>query len=226
MTSETTREACLRSFLELLATRPPWRIDLADVAAASGVSLSQMRASYAGIDDLLAEFFRATDRHVLAEGGPDADDFAGEGPRERVFEVLMRRLDALEPHRDAVRSLMAGARRHPLLGLKLLRLSAGSQRWMLAAAGIGCTGLSGAVRAKGLAVLFARVVEVWLDDAEPGLSRTMAALDRELTQAGKLLDVLDDLAFIAVPWRKRRRSASEAPTGATAAEDQPAPAGS
>ncbi|MFG1402732.1 TetR/AcrR family transcriptional regulator [Xanthobacter sediminis] len=226
MTSETAREACLRAFLDLLSGHPegcsPMRIDLAEVAAASGVALSEMRTAYGSVDDLLAAFFRATDRHVLAEGGPDAEDFAGEGPRERLFEVLMRRLDALEPHRAAVRALVKGARRDPLLALALLRLSARSQRWMLAAAGVGCTGLQGAVRAKGLALLFARVVEVWLDDEDPGLSRTMAKLDHELTQAGKLLDMLDDLAFIVLPWRTRRRNAPprRGAPGRDAADDE------
>ncbi|MFG1391396.1 TetR/AcrR family transcriptional regulator [Xanthobacter agilis] len=207
MTSETAREACLRSFLDLLARQPLRRIDLAAVAAASGVALSEMRASYGGVDDLLAAFFRSTDRQVLAEGGPDAEDLTGEGPKERLFEVLMRRLDALEPHRAAVGALVKGAKRDPLLALMLMRLSARSQRWMLAAAGIDCAGLAGEVRAKGLAVLFARLLRVWLADDDPGLARTMAALDQELVQAGKILDMLDDLAFIALPWRPRRRNA-------------------
>ena len=210
MTSETTRDACLRSFLALLAERPFARIALGDVAERCGVSLGQMRASFATTRDLLAAFFRSTDRHVLAEGGPDAEDFAGEGPKERLFEVLMRRLDALEPHREAVRSLTRSARRDPVLALHLLHLSETSQRWMLASAGIDCTGVAGSLRAKGLAVLFARVLGVWLDDEDPGLARTMAALDQELTTGAKLLGMLDDMAYIAIPWRKRRASAKTA----------------
>lgn len=210
MTAETTREACLRSFLALLAEKPFRAISPSEVAEHCGVPLAQMRASFASTDDLLAAFFRATDRQVLAEGGPDSDDLAGEGPRERLFEVLMRRLDALEPHRAAVRGLTRSARRDPALALTLLRLSEGSQRWMLAAAGLDCAGLSGSVRAKGLAVLFARVLDTWLKDEDPGLAPTMAALDRELEQGGKLLGMLDDLAYIAMPWRKRRASAQSA----------------
>lgn len=205
MTSEMSREACLRGFLELLAERPLARIDLAEVAERCGVALGEMRASFASTDDLLAAFFRATDRKVLAEGGPDSDDLSEEGPKERLFEVLMRRLDALEPHRDAVRALMRSAKRDPLLAARLLRLSERSQRWMLAAAGIDCTGAAGAIRAKGLALLFAKVLEVWLADEDPGLGRTMAALDEQLTRGGKLLGMLDDLAFLAMPWRTRRR---------------------
>ncbi|MFG1182282.1 TetR/AcrR family transcriptional regulator [Xanthobacter versatilis] len=217
MTSETTRDACLRSFLALLAERPFARIALGDVAERCGVSLAQMRASFASPLDLLAAFFRATDRHVLSEGGPDAEELAGEGPKERLFEVLMRRLDALEPHKEAVRSLNRSARLDPLLALHLLRLSEGSQRWMLASAGIDCTGLAGSIRAKGLAVLFARVLGVWLEDEDPGLARTMAALDQELARGAKLLGMLDDVASIAVPWRKRRGSAESRETAPEAA---------
>ncbi|MDI4665222.1 TetR/AcrR family transcriptional regulator [Xanthobacter autotrophicus] len=225
MTSETTRDACLRSFLALVAERPFARIALGDVAERCGVSLAEMRASFASTWDLLAAFFRATDRHVLAEGGPDAEDFAGEGPKERLFEVLMRRLDALEPHKEAVRSLRGSARRDPVLALHLLRLSEASQRWMLASAGIDCAGLAGSLWAKGLAVLFARVLDVWLDDEDPGLARTMAALDRELQTGGKLLCMLDDIAYIAIPWRKRRASAAPARDGAPeAASAEGAPA--
>ena len=207
MTSETTRDACLRAFLDLIAERPPACVSLAEVAAHCGVSLSEMRAAFATTDDLLAAFFRATDRHVLAEGGPDTEDFAGEEPKERLFEVLMRRLDALAPHREAVRALRNAARRDPRLACTLLRLSETSQRWMLAAAGIDCAGLAGSVRAKGLALLFTRVLDVWLTDEDPGLSATMAALDRELDTGAKLLGMLDDLASIALPWRRRRRGA-------------------
>ncbi len=218
MTSEMSREACLRGFLELLAERPLARIDLAEVAARCGVALGEMRASFASTDDLLASFFRVTDRKVLAEGGPDSDELSEEGPKERLFEVLMRRLDALEPHRDAVRALMRSAKRDPLLAARLLRLSERSQRWMLAAAGIDCTGAAGAIRAKGLALLFARVLEVWLADDDPGLGRTMAALDEQLTRGGKLLGMLDDLAFLAMPWRTRRHRdgapQAETPPGA------------
>ena len=54
------------------------------------------------------------DRTVLAGG--DAD-MAEEPARERLFDVLMRRLEALAPYKDAVRSIMCSARRNPGLAL-------------------------------------------------------------------------------------------------------------
>ncbi len=221
MTSETSRDAALRAFLSLLEERPFERIDLLQVAERSGVALSELRVAFASPRDLLAAFFRATDRHVLAAGAdPTAAELAEEPAQERLFEVLMRRLDALDPHRGAVRSLMASARRNPLLALSLLDLSIRSQTWMLAAAGLPSTGLAGATRARGLAILFGRILDVWLKDEDPGLAPTMAALDRELASGAKLLGMLDDLAYLALPWRARRRSAAveqaDAPTEARA----------
>ncbi|MGQ3675109.1 TetR/AcrR family transcriptional regulator [Xanthobacter sp. TB0139] len=207
MTAQAMTDACLHSFLVLLARQSPDRITLSEVAAGAGRPLSELRAAFSSVDDMLAAFFRATDRRVLAEGEADRDDLAEESPQERLFEVLMRRIDALEPHKEAVRSLMRAAHRDPLLALRLARLSERSQRWMLAAAGIDCTGLAGEARAKGLAVMFARVVDVWLKDDDPGLSRTMAALDQELANGAKMLGMLDDLLFILMPWRSRRQPA-------------------
>lgn len=218
MVSETTRTACLNAFLALVAEQGFERVTFAQIAARAGVPLSQMRVGFASTFDVLAAFSKSVDLEVLAEGGL-AEDMAGEGPHERLFEVLMRRLDALELHRAAIASLRNSARRNPALAAALLKNNTQSQRWMLAAAGIDAAGLEGDVKAHGLAVLFARVVEVWLKDEDPGLSRTMAALDGELRRGAKLLDMLDDLAYIALPGRVRRASASVAAPGGEASQE-------
>ena len=81
-----------------------------------------------------------------------------EPPRERLFDVLMRRLEAMAPHREAVRSLLRSAMRNPPLALALNGFAARSQQWMLTAAGINASGPRGMVRAQGLALLFGSVL--------------------------------------------------------------------
>ena len=88
---------------------------------------------------------------------------AEEPPRERLFDVLMRRLEILAPHRQAVRSLLRSARRNPPLALALNRHAVRSQQWMLTAAGIKSSGPRGMIRAQGLAMLFASVLRTWID---------------------------------------------------------------
>jgi hypothetical protein len=121
----------------------------------------------------------------------------------------MRRLELLAPHKAAIRSLSRSARCNPPLALALGALSARSQGWMLTAAGIDSSGLRGAIRAHGLACLYGEVVRTWLDDEDPGLARTMAALDRALARGARWTRGLDDLCRLAPDpcrlFRRRRR---------------------
>jgi AcrR family transcriptional regulator len=193
--------------LALLAETPIEQIGFAEIAQEAGVSLTQLRGEFASKLAILAAHLKAVDRAVLAE---DFSDMAEEPPRERLFDVLMRRLEALAPYREAVRSLIRSAGRNPPLALALNGLAVRSQQWMLTAAGINASGPRGMMRAQGLAVLFGSVLRAWTRDEDPGLARTMAALDRALARGQRFAGLLDDLCRIPSrlcrlrPRRRRR----------------------
>jgi len=195
--------------MALLAEKPIEQIGLAEIARAAGVSLAELRDEFGSSFAILAAYVKQVDRAVLA--GEDAD-MAEEPPRERLFDVLMRRIELLTPHKEAVRSLMRSAMRNPGLALALQRLALRSQQWMLTAADIGAAGPRGFVRAQGLALLFASVLRTWVDDDDPGLARTMAALDRALARGQRWSGLLDELCRIpafACRMRSRRRRADD-----------------
>ena len=165
-----------------------------DIAARAGVSLASLREEFGSKLAIVAAYVKEIDRKVLAGG--DAD-MAEEPPRERLFDVLMRRLETLSPHRAAIRSLMRSARCRPPLALALNRLAVRSQQWMLTAANIDASGPKGMFRAQGLAMLFAGVLRTFVDDEDVGLARTMAALDRALARGQRWSGFLDDLCRLA-----------------------------
>jgi AcrR family transcriptional regulator len=191
--SKSERERIIDAFMALLAEKPFERIGFAEIAKSAHVSLSELRGTFASTLAILAAQMRETDRAVLAGG--DAD-LADEPARERLFDVLMRRLEVLAPHKAAVRSLMRSASRNPALAFALNSLSVRSQQWMLTAADIAAAGPRGMVRAQGLALLFASVLRTWIDDEDRGLARTMAALDRALARGQRWSGLLDDLLRI------------------------------
>ena len=91
-------------------------------------------------------------------------------------------------------------------------MAVSSQQWMLTAADIGATGPKGMLRAQGLALLYSRVLRVWINDEDPGLARTMAALDRELGRGQRWSGMLDEACRIPARlcrgrdrWRDRMR---------------------
>jgi AcrR family transcriptional regulator len=202
--SKSERDRIIDAFMALLAEKPFERIGFAEIAKSAHVSLSELRGTFASTLAILAAQMRETDRAVLAGG--DAD-LADEPARERLFDVLMRRLEVLAPHKAAVRSLMRSASRNPALAFALNSLSVRSQQWMLTAADIAAAGPRGMVRAQGLALLFASVLRTWIDDQDRGLARTMAALDRALARGQRWSGLLDELCRIpAYACRMRARS--------------------
>jgi len=198
------RDRAVDALMALLTEHPLEEIGLAEVAGRAGLKLSQLRAEFGSVLAILAAHVKDIDQTVL-EGG-DAN-MVEESPRERLFDVLMRRLDALAPFKEAVRSIMLSARRNPGLALALNAMAVRSQHWMLEAAGIGSTGPRGSIRAQGAALMFARVLSVWVDDEEESLDRTMAALDRGLAGAERWAGFINDLCAIpnCILRRPRRR---------------------
>ena len=150
----SAREKVVEAFLGLLAEKPIEQIGFAEIATSADVSLADLRDMFGSKIAILAAYMKEIDRAVLA--GASAD-MADEPPRERLFDVLMRRLDALAPHKAAVRSLARSAMRNPGLAFALNGLAVRSQQWMLTAADIGASGPKGMMRAQGLAMLFASV---------------------------------------------------------------------
>ncbi|MBS0247660.1 MAG: TetR/AcrR family transcriptional regulator [Proteobacteria bacterium] len=215
------RDKAVDALMALLAEHPFEEIGLAEVAGRAGLKLSVLRAEFGSTLAIWAAHVKDIDKKVL---GGDGGDMTDEPPRDRLFDVLMRRLEAMTPYRDAVRSMMRSARRNPPLALALNAMAVRSQSWMLEAAGISAAGPHGALRAQGGALMFARVVQAWLeaDDDEDANDRAMAALDRGLASAERWDGFLLDLCalpkcILRGPRPRRRRPYDEGAAEADAA---------
>lgn len=209
--SSNTGDPVVAAFMALLAEKPIEQIGFAEIAERAGISLAELRERYGSTLAILAAQMKEIDHIVLAGVDPG---MAEEPPRERLFDVLMRRIEALAPHKDAVRSLARSAARNPGLACALNSLAVRSQQWMLTAADMSAAGPRGMIRAQGLAVLFACVLRTFVDDDDPGHAKTMAALDRALARGQRWSGFIDDLCAIPARVcgsraRRRRRDADE-----------------
>jgi AcrR family transcriptional regulator len=193
------------ALIELARERRFEEISIHDICDAAGVSLADFRDAFPSKGAVLAGFSRRIDRAVLAQ---DSGELADESPRERLFDILMRRLEAMAPYREGLREATDWVRRNPAAALAMNQVVVGSMRFMVEAAGIEVEdGASGAIKLQGLALAWARIVGVWLDDDDPGLSKTMAELDRELTRGERAVAGVDRLNDLTSPLRTLARAA-------------------
>jgi AcrR family transcriptional regulator len=191
-----TRGKIVDALMELAAGRRFEEITVRDISNAAGVSLADFRDAFPSKGAVLAGLSRRLDHTVLAQ---DNGELADENPRERLFDVLMRRLDAMGPYREGLREVTAWLRREPAAALAMNRVVMSSMRFMLASAGIEAEGASGAIKLQGLALAWGRVLQTWLDDDEPALSKTMAELDRLLTRGERAVAGVDRLSALTSP---------------------------
>jgi AcrR family transcriptional regulator len=199
------RGKIVEALMSLAGQRRFEEISIRDLCKEAGVTLAEFRDFFPSKGAVIAGFSRRMDRAVLAE---ESDALADESARERLFDILMRRLEAMAPYREGLREVRAYLRRNPGSALAMNPVMLNSMRFMMEAAGIDAdSGAAGALKTQGLALAWARVVGVWLDDDDPGLSKTMAEVDRELTRGERAVAGVDRLNDLTSPLRGLVRAA-------------------
>jgi ubiquinone biosynthesis protein COQ9 len=179
-TIDETDSRLLAGFWQVVAAHGWQGVTLRRLAAASGLKRAEIAAHCPdGPRDLLALHGRAIDAAVAAGTVPGQ----GGTPRDRIFDVLMRRIDAMQPHRAGLVRLLEELRTEPALALCLLAGLPRSMARLLRAAEIDASGILGALRVQGTTAVWLATVRAWVDDDSVDLGPTMAALDRALDRA-------------------------------------------
>lgn len=196
------RDRIVDALMDLAAEQPFEDVTISQIAERAGVSLADFRDIFVSKGAVLAAFNRRIDRIVL-DG--TTGDMADENTKERLFDILMRRFDALSPYRASIESIVNWARREPIAAARLNTMALNSMRFMMEAAGAESEGAVGALKMQGLTLAWARLVNVWLNDDDPGLSATMAELDRTLKRGDMLIARAQDVDRLTSPLRAMAR---------------------
>ena len=110
--------------------------------------------------------------------------------RERLLEALLIRFEALAPYKAGVTKLMKTFPPNPtfvVIGSKSLKLS---MEATLTAVGLEAKGIQGAIRVKGLCMIFMSGVCAWAKDNSEDLSATTRILDERLKQTENIISNL------------------------------------
>ena len=110
--------------------------------------------------------------------------------RERLLEALLIRFEALAPYKAGVIKLMKTFPPNPafvVIGSKSLKLS---MEATLTTVGLEAKGIQGAIRVKGLCMIFMSGVCAWAKDNSEDLSATTRILDERLKQTENIISNL------------------------------------
>lgn len=172
---DTAFDAALVASAFSLAGERGWhRVSVTAAARAADLPLDRARGRFLGRNAILGRFGRLADQHALAHATTEGSH------RDRLFDLVMRRIDFLQTHRGGVLALKSYLPRDPGLALMLGAATLASMAWMLEAAGVRAQGLRGQLRAQGMLAVWLCALRAWERDSTEDLSATMAALDKAL----------------------------------------------
>ncbi len=200
------REKIVDALMALAAEKLWEQISISDVAERAGVTISQFRDAFPSKGAVLGAFSRRIDKIVL-EGG--TKDLANESAKDRLFDVLMRRFDAMAPYKPSLKQINDWAMHDPASLPSLNQLAVNSLRFMLEAAGLNSEGPLGALKLQGLALAWTRVFHVWLADETPDQATTMAALDKEISRGETFVARADEARRLLEPLAAPLRNFAE-----------------
>jgi len=178
MDNDAFDRALVGAAFELAAEQGWTHVSVVAAARHAGLPLDRARQRFPVKLAILARFGVIADQAALAAASSEGSH------RDRLFDLLMRRFDALQAHRAGVVALLRALPMEPLTAAFLAAANLRSMGWLLEGAGISASGpIIGQLRAKALLVVNLAALRAWMDDSSEDLSATMAALDRALDRA-------------------------------------------
>lgn len=160
------------------------------LAAVTGHDLGEVYDAFPVPAALARRLGERLDRAMLAI---PPDELEGLSHRERLFELFMRRFDAMAPFKPGLRRLAREARGEPELLLTSFCALDRMAGWLIELAELPYHGLQARLARRALMVAYARLFAVWLDDDSPDLALTMAELDKRLEQLERAASLGDRL---------------------------------
>jgi ubiquinone biosynthesis protein COQ9 len=213
------RSKAVRAAFELAKERGWGDLSLADIAQTANLSLADLRREFSCKSDIIRAFQKEVDAEVLARARPAGE---AQSPRDRLFDVIMTRFEVIQPYKPALKRISTYLCCRPGEAAPLICGSLASQYWMLAGSGAKLDGPGGALRVAGLAAVYGKVFQVWLDDPSPSHDKTMAALDQRLAKGERMLSGIETAcgdvcriacAFLPRGWTRGGRPEPSAPAG-------------
>lgn len=175
-------ERGLKAALDLAASRAWSDIPLADIAAKAKLTLADFHG-VASREDLVEALDGWLDKAMSAEGVPDETS-----ARERLFEVIMRRFEAMEPYRAGLTELLKFRETSLTHVVRLPQHRHASAAWALASAGLDDdAGAPASLKRIAIAFVIAQTERAWRRDRDGDFALTMAALDKGLRRAEERL---------------------------------------
>ena len=154
------------------------------IGKTANVPLSEVSAIFSSKWDILEAFRERTD--LLLTAGKSAN-LSGQSAKDRLFDILMARIEIIEPWKAGIGSIARHAVAQPITGIRLFTSLNKSMARMIEHVDVKIQGPGTLLQSHGLTLIYLLVLRRWIGDHSSDLGPTMAELNERLISADQLL---------------------------------------
>ena len=162
-----------------------WKsFSLQKLSYAEKIPINEIKIFFKSEITILDEFSKMID--IKVEKSFDYEELTNTSVKDNLFELIMLRLEYMQPYRNALKSIKSSFKSDPLVAKSVAKNVMNSLDFYLELTNAFNDSFLDIFKKKSIFLIYSYIFMIWLEDDTDELSKTMSELDRLLTFSEKI----------------------------------------
>ena len=162
-----------------------WKsFSLQKLSYAEKIPINEIKNFFKSEITILDEFSKMIDFKV--EKSFDYEELQNTSVKDNLFELIMLRLEYMQPYRNALKSIKSSFKSDPLVAKSVAKNVMNSLDFYLELTNAVNDSFLDIFKKKSIFLIYSYIFMIWLEDDSDELSKTMSELDKLLTFSEKI----------------------------------------
>ena len=148
------------------------------------IPINEIRIFFKSEINILDEFSKMID--IKVEKSFDYEELTNTSVKDNLFELIMLRLEYMQPYRNALKSIKSSFKSDPLVAKSVAKNVMNSLDFYLELTNAYNDSFLDIFKKKSIFLIYSYIFMIWLEDDSDELSKTMSELDKLLTFSEKI----------------------------------------
>ena len=162
-----------------------WKsFSLQKLSYAEKIPINEIKIFFKSEITILDEFSKMID--IKVEKSFDYEELTKTSVKDNLFELIMLRLEYMQPYRNALKSIKSSFKSDPLVAKSVAKNVMNSLDFYLELTNAFNDSFLDIFKKKSIFLIYTYIFMIWLEDESDELSKTMSELDKLLTLSEKI----------------------------------------
>ena len=148
------------------------------------IPINEIKILFKSEKTILDEFTKMID--IKVEKSFDYEELTNTSVKDNLFELIMLRLEFMQPYRNALKSIKSSFKSDPLVAKSVAKNVMNSLDFYLELTNALNDSFLDIFKKKSIFLIYSYIFMIWLEDDSDELSKTMSELDKLLTFSEKI----------------------------------------